>query len=348
MTRTVTKISDVARGAGVSTSTVSNFLNGRCDRMRVETRQRIENAIAELRYRPNTAARQLKTGRAPFLGLLVPSMANPMYAVIAREIEVFAQERYGLRVMIGNTQRDTAKEASFIEDLFAHGVRGLIVISSSSDESHLEAAARRGMIIVSYDRRATRGSTSLVDHVSIDNYHSAMLATQCLIEHGHRKLGFVTPAARTMSRDEKVTGFLDAAKAAGLQRGAKVFFCGGARDYGDSVLSELGRTQGQQFGRAALRPTGLVVVNDLMALGLVAGCRDAGLSIPGDMSIVGMDDVFFSELMQPALTTVRVPVQEVAARMVERMMARQDDSKLAAEEFVFEARLVTRDSVAAQ
>ncbi len=348
MTHTVTKISDVARGAGVSTSTVSNFLNGRCDRMRVETRLRIEKAIAELRYRPNTAARQLKTGRAPFVGLLVPSMANPMYAVIAREIEVFAQERYGLRVMIGNTHRDTAKEASFIEDLLAHGVRGLIVISSSSDESHLEAAARRGMVIVSYDRRATYGSTSLVDHVSIDNYQSAMLATQCLIERGHRKLGFVTPAARTMSRDEKVAGFLDAAKAAGLQRGAKVFFCGGARDFGDSVLSELGRAQGQQFGRAAVRPTGLVAVNDLMALGLVAGCRDAGLSIPGDMSIVGMDDVFFSELMQPALTTVRVPVQEVAARMVERMTARQDDAQLAAEEFVFEAILVTRESVAAQ
>lgn len=348
MTRPVTKISDVARGACVSTSTVSNFLNGRCDRMRLETQQRIEKAIAELRYRPNTAARQLKTGRAPFVGLLVPSMANPMYAIIAREIEVFAQERYGLRVMMGNTHRDASKEASFIDDLLAHGVRGLIVISSSSDESHLEAAARRGMVIVSYDRRATRGSTSSVDHVSIDNYHSAMLATRCLIERGHRKLGFVTPAARTMSRDEKVTGFLDAAKEAGLQRTAKVFFCGGEREFGDSMLSELGRAQGQQFGKSVSRPTGLVAVNDLMALGLLAGCRDAGLSVPGDMSIVGMDDVFFSELMQPALTTVRVPVQEVAARMVERIMARQDDVKLRAAEFIFEATLVTRDSVADQ
>lgn len=341
----MTKISDVARGAGVSTSTVSNFLNGRCDRMRPETQQRIEKAIAELRYRPNTAARQLKTGRAPFIGLLVPSMANPMYAVIAREIEIFAQERYGRRVMMGNTHRDAAKETSFIEDLHAHGVHGLIVISSSADESHLEAAARRGMAIVSYDRRATNASASALDHMSVDNYQSAVLATRCLIESGHRKLGFVTPAARTMSRDEKVTGFLDAAKEAGLHRSAKVFFCGPPREFGDSMLSELGRTQGREFGNATNRPTGLVAVNDLMALGLLAGCRDAGLSVPKAMSLVGMDNVFFSELMQPALTTVNFPVREIAARMVERVMVRQEDEKVATADFTFAPTLLRRDSV---
>lgn len=340
-------ISDVARGAGVSTSTVSNFLNGRCHRMRGETRERIEKAIAELQYRPSTAARQLKTGRSPFLGLLVPSMANPMYAVIAREIEMLAQERFGLRVLIGNTHRDAAKEASFVEDLLAHAVRGLIVISSSADESHLEAAAARGMAIVSYDRRATANQSSALDHVSVDNYRCAVLATQCLIDHGHRRLGFVTPAARTMSREEKVAGFLDTARRAGLQRQAKVFFCGPPREFGDSMLSELGRAQGRAFAAASARPTGLVAVNDLMALGLMAGCRDVGIAIPADLSIVGMDDVFFANLVEPALTTVHFPVPEIAARMVERVAARQD-GKLAVAEFIFEPRLLMRGSVAAR
>lgn len=338
-------ISDVARGAGVSVTTVSNFLNGRCERMRIETRERVEQAIAELDYRPSTAARQLKTGRSPFLGLLVPSMANPMYALIAREVEVHAQERYGLRVMMGNTHREAGLEARFIDDLLAHGVRGLIVISSSADESHLEAAAARGMNIVSYDRRATRASRSALDHVSVDNYEGAVLATRCLIGYGHRSLGFVTPRARTMSRDEKVTGFLDAAKEAGLQRSAKVYFCGQEKEFGDSNLSELGREQGRALAGLVRRPSGLVAVNDLMALGLVAGYRDAGLTVPRDLSLVGMDDVFFSSVMTPALTTVHFPLPEIARQAVERVVTRQQVETPAAE-FIFAPTLVVRDSVA--
>ena len=93
-------IADVARRAGVSVSTISNVLNGRTDRMRAETLQRVEAAIAALDFRPNRAARQLKTGQTPMLGLLVPSIANPMYGYIAREIETSAQELHGHRVVL--------------------------------------------------------------------------------------------------------------------------------------------------------------------------------------------------------------------------------------------------------
>jgi DNA-binding LacI/PurR family transcriptional regulator len=342
----MTKISDVARGAGVSPSTVSNFLNGRTERMRLETRERIQQAIAELNYRPNAAARQLKTGRSPFLGLLVPSMGNPMYALIAREIEIFAQQEYGLRVLIGNTHRAPGNESLFIEDLLAYGVRALIVISSSADESHLEAAAARGMVIISYDRRATAGAGTALDHLSVDNHACARLATEHLIGQGHSALAFVTPAARTMSRDEKVRGFLDAAKRAGLQQSARVFFCGSADEYGDSMLSQLGRTQGQEFAKTPGRPTGIVAVNDLLALGVIAGCRDAGLQVPADVSVVGMDDIFFADLVEPALTTVHFPVQEIARKMVQRATARLDDPLLPAQEFIFQPTLVARKSAA--
>ncbi len=150
-------IQDVARHAAVSVSTVSNVLNGRTDKMRQETLARVEAAIEALQFRPNTLARQLKTGQTPLLGLLVPSIANPMYGYIAREVETFAQEQYGYRVLIGNTYRDREKEASFFDDLLAHGVRRVIVISSLADERHLERAVQRGMVVVSYDRRATPG-----------------------------------------------------------------------------------------------------------------------------------------------------------------------------------------------
>ena len=336
----------MAQRAGVSTSTVSNVLNGRSERMAPATLARVESAIRELKYRPNTSARQLKTGHTPLLGLLVPSMANPMYGFIAREIETLAQERYGFRIMIGNTYRDKDKEARFFDDLMAHGVRGVIVISSLIDEQHFESAAERGLVMVSYDRRATPGMPSVIDHVTVDSFESARLATAHLIEHGHRRLAYVTPSGRTMSRMEKINGFLAAAKSAGLEKSAEVIERLPADEYGDSMMSELGRMQASLMAASATRPTGVVGVNDLLAFGLMAGFRDAGLSVPGDVSVVGIDNVFLSTLMHPALTSVRVPVPEMAQVMVERVMSRLADPELPTGEYVFAPSLVARDSVA--
>jgi DNA-binding LacI/PurR family transcriptional regulator len=325
----LSKIRDVAALAGVSTSTVSNVLNGRANRMAAETLARVEAAIAELKYRPNSTARQLKTGYTPLIGLLVPSMANPMYGFIAREIETLAQERYGFRIMIGNTYRDKDKELRFFDDLLAHGVRGVIIISSLIDEQHVEAAAERGLVMVSYDRRATPNMTSIVDHVTVDSFESARIATQHLIDMGHRRLAFVTPAGRTMSRNEKIAGFMSAAKAAGLEATARVVEGTPVDEYGDSMMSEVGRAQAGLLARQADRPTGVIGVNDLMAFGLMAGFRDAGLAVPEDVSVIGIDNVFLSTLMHPAMTSVRLPVPEMAQVMVERVMSRLADPSIA-------------------
>lgn len=344
----MSRISDVAQRAGVSTSTVSNVLNGRSDRMAKETLARVETAIRELKYRPNTSARQLKTGHTPLIGLLVPSMANPMYGFIAREVETLAQERYGFRIMIGNTYRDAAKEAHFFEDLMAHGVRGVIIISSLVDEQHVEAAAERGLVVVSYDRRATPQAPSVIDHVTVDSFESSRIATQHLIEQGHRKLAFVTPSGRTMSRNEKIAGFLAAAKSAGLEDSAQLIEGLPVDEYGDSMMSELGRMQASLLAAQppAQRPSGVIGVNDLLAFGLMAGFRDAGLSVPRDVSVIGIDNVFLSTLMHPAMTSVRVPVPEMAQVMVERVMSRLADPSMPTQEFIFAPTLVARDSVA--
>lgn len=345
----MSKIRDVASRAGVSTSTVSNVLNGRGNRMAKETLARVEAAIAELKYRPNTTARQLKTGHTPLLGLLVPSIANPMYGFIAREIETQAQERHGYRIMIGNTYRDKDKEARFFEDLMAHGVRGVIIISSLVDEQHFESAGERGLVLVSYDRRATPGVESGIDHVSVDNFEAARLATAHLIENGHTRLAFVSAAGVTMSRREKISGFMAAVASAGLTASAQVIEGTPLHEFGDSMMSELGRIEAAALAAqtGAERPTGIVAVNDMMALGLMAGFRDAGLAVPQDVSVVGMDDVFLSALMSPALTTVRLPVQEMAHTMVERVMSRLADPSLSTGEFMFQPSLMVRASVSA-
>ncbi|MGY6158788.1 LacI family DNA-binding transcriptional regulator [Paraburkholderia strydomiana] len=340
-------IQDVAREAGVSVSTVSNVLNGRTDQMRQETLARVQAAMSSLQYRPSTLARQLKTGQTPLIGLLVPSIANPMYGYIAREVETYAQERYGYRVMIGNTYRDPAKEASFFEDLLSQGVRRVIIISSLANERHLETAVERGMVVVSYDRRATEGETTRVEHVTPDNFEAARIATRHLIAHGHARLAFATLTGVTMSRRDKINGFLSAAQEAGLSEEARVLDSGPVNEYGDSMIAENGRALARLLSQDDARPTGIVAVNDLMALGLMAGLRECGLRVPEDVSIVGMDGHFLAAISNPALTTVQLPVPAMAAAMVERAMRPHDEPMPASEQALFtDITLVERESVA--
>jgi len=344
----MTTIQDVAREAEVSVSTVSNVLNGRGDRMRATTLARVEAAIATLKFRPSKSAQQLKTGQTPLLGLLVPSMANPMYGFIAREIETFAQDRFGHRLLIGSTYRDAGKEAAFFEDLRAHGVRHVIVISSLSEESHLDAAVAQGLQVISYDRRAARGRTSAVGHVTPDNRAAAHLATSHLISKRHERLAFVTVAGMTMSRSDKIAGFFAAAEAAGLRANAQVLDGGPLNEYGDSVIAEVGRATGLQLARDPRRPTGLVALNDLMALGLMAGLREGGVRVPEDVSVVGIDGLFLSALSNPMLTTVQLPIRAMAQAMVEQVMQSGTAPAAPTRERVFtDLRLIERESVAA-
>lgn len=343
----MTTIQDVARHAAVSVSTVSNVLNGRPDRMRAETLARVEAAIEALGFRPNKLAQQLKTGQTPLLGLLVPSMANPMYGFIAREVEAVAQERFDYRLLLGSTYRDKAKEASFFEDLLAHGVRRVIVISSLADEEHFEAAAARGMVVVSYDRRAAPGGRGCVSHVSPDNFEAARLATSHLVSKGHKRLAFATVTGMTMSRSDKIAGFRAAADAAGLGTTVQVLDGGPLNEYGDSVIADVGRSMGLRLAAIAQRPTGIVALNDLMALGLMAGLREAGLRVPHDVSVVGMDGLFLAALSNPALTTVELPIREMATTMVERALNGGVDAGAAGDERIFRpTRLIERESVA--
>lgn len=343
-----TTIQDVARHAAVSVSTVSNVLNGRADRMRPDTLARVEAAIAALHFRPSKLAQQLKTGQTPLLGLLVPSMTNPMYGYMAREIESCAQEHYGYRLLIGSTYRDREKESAFFDDLLAHGVRRVIVISSLADERHFESAVGRGMVVVSYDRGATPGRRSRVGHVLPDNFEAARLATLHLIAHGHRRLAFVTVAGMTMSRSAKIDGFYAAAEAAGLRAQAEVLDGGSLDEYGDAVIAEVGRATAHRIAAMPRRPTGIVALNDLMALGLMAGLREARLEVPRDLSVVGIDGIYLAGLANPGLTTVQLPVREMARAMVERAMQAEAPPDTADNDLIFApGRLVERESVAA-
>ncbi|HEY4956236.1 MAG TPA: substrate-binding domain-containing protein, partial [Caldimonas sp.] len=200
----------------------------------------------------------------------------------------------------------------------------------------------------SYDRGATPGRRSRVDHVMPDNFAAARLATEHLIAKGHRRLAFATVAGMTMSRSAKIAGFHAAAEAAGLSRSAQVLDGGPLNEYGDSVIAEVGRATAQQLAALRAPPTGIVALNDLMALGLMAGLRDAGVRVPHDISVVGIDGLFLAALSNPMLTTVALPVREMAEAMVERALRPASDKAASEHEIVFTpTQLIERESVAA-
>ena len=339
-------IQDVARLANVSVSSVSNVLNGRTERMRKETFIRIQEAIEKLGYRPNQMARHLKTGNIPILGLLVPSTSNPSFAHLAVAVEEVAQRRHNYRVLVCNTYRDQQLEAKMLDDLISLGIRTVIVISSLSDERHIQAAISKGLAVISYDSGIDAAGVPTHDHVLPDNRLAGRLAAEHLISQGHRHLAFVKPKGRTISRRQKVEGFNAAIQEAGDGYFGEVIEADVGSRFGDNELSKVGFEAAQQIAAMKKRPTGIVAVNDLTAIGLMAGLRHCGLRVPEDISIVGMDNISVAEYVWPPLTTIATPVKQVAEAMVERAIAKIQDPGLPAAEFSFPPSLVERQSVA--
>lgn len=337
-------INDVARLAKVSISTVSNVLNGRTGQMSEATLARVERAVEKLGYRPNRAARQLKTGEASMIGLLVPSLGNPSYGMIAREIEEDSWRRHGYRVIVGNTYRDPKRERAFLDDMAAQGVRGVIVISSLADESHLESPVKRGLIAVSYDSHSRRNVKPIVDYVSADNAAGARMAVEHLVGAGHRTIAFLTPKSWTFSRSEKREGFLGAIRSAGAD--GVIIEGNVAAGYADAEMAELGQSLARPLVRHKAKPTAAIAINDMMAIGLISGLKTEGLEVPRDMSVFGMDGISLGAFTAPPLTTVKLPLTELARTMVDRIMLRLKKPNTSPAEFRFMPGVLVRGSVA--
>jgi len=316
-------ISDVARRAGVSASTVSNFLNDRQGQMRPSTQKRIEQAISDLGYKPNQTARQLKTGFVPVLGLIVPSVANPFYGVFARYVELAALE-LGFKVFLGNSERDPERERSYADELWSYGVRGVILGSSLTSLAHLNDLIEQGLNVMVFDRPGQRTHNIPVDSVSVDNVNAARLAIQHLLDLGHRRIGFLSGSIKSINRMDRLEGYRSALCDANIEPDPALIWEGSpsTTQFGDAEAVELGQVGTRQLLSAANPPTAIFAINDMYAFGAYAAARDLGISIPGELSVVGFDDIVLTEVVQPPLTTIRQPIREITRIAVERMIGR--------------------------
>jgi DNA-binding LacI/PurR family transcriptional regulator len=338
-------IHQVAQAAGVSPSTVSNLLNGRTERMLPATRSRVEEAIQRLGYHPNRAARQLRTGRVQTIGLVVPSVGNPFWGALARQLEAAALAE-GYHVLLCNSERDPARERGYVEELLADGIRGVVLCSSLPSLEHVTSLMDRGLKLVAFDRGAQAGDPLSLVNISVDNAVGTQLATRHLLELGHRRLAFVSGSVRSVNRQDRLRGFLTALDEFGLSEEDAVVWSGATdKEFGDVDSAELGRQAARDLVALTEPPTGIVAINDMCALGVCRGIRDAGLDVPRDVSVVGFDDILLAELYEPPLTTVRQPLDVMAAASF-RELKRCIDNPSAApgQSLLVRPDLVTRSS----
>lgn len=313
-------ILDVARLASVSPSTVSNVLNGRLDRMGQETVVRIHQAIEQLGYTPSRVARQLKTGHAPIIGLIVPSVANPFWGAFARAAEEAALT-HSYHVLLGNSEREKERERLYAEEMWAQGIRGIIFGSSPLSLRHLSSLIERGLYAVAFDRHNQSDDNMAVDHVSIDNVLAERMATAHLLTLGHRRIGFLSGPIRTVSRMDRLEGYRSALAEAGIEFDPQLIWEGAfSSTFGDIEGAKSGRRGAQELLSRENRPTALIAINDMYALGAYAGARDLGLRVPDTCSIIGFDDIMLAEIAEPPLTTIRQPLEDMLRVAVERLI----------------------------
>lgn len=313
-------IQDVAKAAGVSNSSVSNYMNDRLHRLGPETRNRIADTIARLGFKPNQAARQLKTGKTRGIALVVPSIVNPFNGQLVFAIEQ-AAVRAGYGVHLCNTMRDANVEKRFLENLVGIGVADLITVAPLNTRRGYYAA-QSDLSVVAVDASRTDLRLPRVDTINLDHEAAIALAVEHLFELGHTRISYVTDPLITHSRVARLSGFRKAMVSHGLEMDLIVILDKdhGARDIADAEMVDVGRHAAAEVLKLQPRPSAVIAFNDMIALGLMASFRQAGLSVPGDISLVGIDDVWVSQLSYPGLTSVRQPIEAMGAAAVDRII----------------------------
>lgn len=332
-TRRRASVSDVARRAQVSVGTVSNVLN-RPDRVTPATRERVLAAIDDLSFVPNGSARRLRAGTITTVGAIVLDIANPFFTDVARGIEDrLARDDYTL--MIASSEDDPERESRYLRLFEEHGVRGVMVVPATDRVDHLLALRERGVGVVLLDRPAP---TPDLSSVAVDDVRGGELAARHLLDQGHTRIAFLNGPHSIRQCIDRLRGVEHALEAAGLDP---------AEHLTEITLASLNADGGEAATRALLarddRPTALFCVNDLAALGALRTLRREGVDVPGEVAVVGYDDVAFAAELATPLTSVRQPTHLLGERAADLLLRGRD---AAAEQVVFQPELVVRASSA--
>lgn len=300
-----TSIREVAERAGVSVGTVSNVLN-RPAAVAPTTRERVRRAIEELGFVRNESARHLRAGRSRTLGLVVLDVTNPFFTDVARGVEDAANET-GLAVILCNSDERRDKELAYLDLLEEQRVQGVLITPVDVAGDRLARLRDRGVPVVLLDRHAGEGDYC---SVAVDDVLGGELAAAHLRDLGHERIAYVS-------------GPMSLAQCADRYRGA---IAGGDLEIlaGTALNVASGRDAGERLLGLRRPPTAVFCANDLLALGVLQVMVARGLSVPGDLSIVGYDDIEFASAAAVPLSSVRQPRHLLGRTAAELLLAEAD------------------------
>jgi DNA-binding LacI/PurR family transcriptional regulator len=304
-------IKDIARAAEVSHSTVSRALSD-SPLVSAQTKLRIQRLAHEMGYSPDAQARSLVMGKTRTIGVVVTTITDPFIAEVVQSIETTAHQ-HNYSVILASSNSEPEREIAAVEMLRSKRVDGVVVTSSRVGalyQAHLE---RLGVPVVLLNSH-TKESGAYTFSINVDNRHGGFLATDHLIQLGHRRIGYVTGAANHSDDLDRLAGYRQALTRAGLPFDPVLVLPGtGEVGGGQRALPQL----------LALDPqaSAAFCYNDMTAIGLLHAARAHGLCIPGDLALVGFDDIPFASYVQPPLTTIAQPKPEMGRRAVEMVLA---------------------------
>jgi len=309
-------LSDVARQAAVSPTTASRALDpDNHHPISDRTRARVLAAATRLGYRPNPMARALRTRRVPTIAIVVHDVSDPYFAEIVRGATAAASSK-GFLTVVCSSDRDPATELRYVEMLCLSRVSGVIFAGGGLEEAryrrrmagYARSIADYGGAIVALAPRAERWPAELPN-----NRAGARLITEHLLKLGHRKIAMISGPSTVRTSGEREAGYLDAMKAAGAKPVTV-----------RADFTTTGAAAAMARLLAGTPPTAVFVASDTMALGVLSELRRRDIQVPADLSVAGFDDIPGLEFIHPRLTTVRVPMAELGAAGVARLMRQLD------------------------
>ena len=304
-------LSEVAKKAGVGTTTVSRVING-VERVEPKTMARVQQAIQALGYMPNQAARVLKGHRTRTIGFVIPSIADPFFSNCAEVLQAIARSNDFL-VIVLTTQNDSATERDAVNILTQHRVDGFVIAPADSESEALRSLLLRLPVpIVALDRPV---AGALVPSVVANNFDGAQHATRHLIKHGYKRIVCLTGEINLYTIRERVRGYCDAIESAGLEPVLETSI----HDYesAEHVIKKMFHSPNP--------PDAIFTLKNRTTIDTFEALQKLGISIPKTVALVGYDDFQLAGTVRPAITVVQQPIYElghVAAQLLfERLLS---------------------------
>jgi len=329
-------IKEVARLAGVSITTVSRVINNK-EPVKKETAEKVWEAVHLLNYQPNLLARSLRNQQSKLLGLLVPDIENPIFARLAKHLEEAASKK-GYSLIFCNTNDDPEKERNYLEILVQRQVEG-IVFSRVSDERlffKTPQLSRIPYIVLDRTLEIEEAPT-----IKLDNYAAGVLAASHLLNLGHKKFACLAGPLKIKICRERFYGFLDTLEKSGIGLREELI------EEGDFKIEEGKKAMNRILNSSPLeQPTAVFSMNDLMAIGAIQAIKGRGLSVPGDVSVIGLDNIPLCDVVSPPLTTIAQPFDEMAKEGISLLLKLIEGKKIRKTTIVLQPELVIRNSTA--